>query len=73
MGVCVGDIDPPFSMLSADVDNLARLVLTNETKLPFWVTKKQAIHQKICDIKNILDVIEKHGNSWAECYSACKE
>ena len=71
------DTDPPLSILDESINDLSRLVLEPkkfvkqlESRYPFWTKEdaeeatKRAISQTIREIKDTLDVIEKHGNKW---------
>ena len=56
--------DNPLSNLSEEIDALCRLLDKNSV-IPFWMTREQGISKTVESIKELLDHIEKHGNSWA--------
>jgi len=70
---CGRDLDTPLSILGEEINEFSRVVLGDESNLPFWIKKERAIHQAIYRIMNLLNHIERHGNSWAGYYPAWRE
>lgn len=67
------DTDRPLSILGEEINEFSRVVLGDESTLPFWIKKERAIHQSIYRIMSVLNHIERYGNSWEGRYPAWRE